>query len=46
MNILKECGEHGFHDFQFGFIGNRGTAMAAALTDDIIDYCMDNKSPV
>jgi hypothetical protein len=46
IHILRECGEHEFHDLQFGFVGNRGTAMAAALTQDILDYCMNNKCPV
>jgi hypothetical protein len=31
---------------QFGFVGSRGTAMAAALTHDVLDYCVSNGSPV
>ena len=46
IHILKQCGEHEFHDLQFGFISSRGTSMAAALTHDVIDYCNHNKSPV
>ena len=46
IHILQESGEHEFHDLQFGFIGNRGTSMAAALTHDVLDYCTANKSPV
>ena len=46
IHILRECGEHEFHDLQFGFVSNRGTSMAAALTHDILDYCVSNKSPV
>jgi hypothetical protein len=46
IHILRECGEHEFHDLQFGFVGNRGTAMAVALTHDILDCCVNNKSPV
>ena len=44
--ILDACGEHEFHDLQFGFVESRGTAMAAALTHDVIDYCTSNNSPV
>ncbi len=46
IHILNVCGEHEFHDLQFGFVASRGTAMAAALTHDIIDYCVSNGSPV
>jgi hypothetical protein len=46
IQLLKECGEHEFHDLQFGFVSSRGTAMAAALTHDVIDYCVTNGSPV
>ena len=46
IHILAMCGEHEFHDLQFGFIASRSTTMAAALTHDIIDYCVANGSPV
>ena len=46
MHILQESDEHEFHDLQFGFIGNRGTSMAAALTHDVLDYYKSNGSPV
>ena len=46
VHILEACDEHEFHDLQFGFVGSWSTAMAAALTHDIIDYCISNGSPV
>ena len=46
IHILQMCGEHEFHDLQFGFISNRNTAMAAALTSDVIDHCVSNGSAV
>ena len=46
IHMLDECGEHEFHDLQFGFINTRGTAMAAAMTYDLIDFCVNSKSPV
>ena len=27
---------------QFGFVESRGTAMAAALTHDVLDHCLNN----
>ena len=36
IHILQKCGEHEFHDFQFGFVPNRSTTMAAALTHDVL----------
>ncbi len=44
--ILEECGEHTFHDLQFGFIENRSTNMAVALTHDVINYCVKRGSTV
>ena len=46
VHILEQCGEHEFHDMQFGFVESRGTAMAAALTHDVLDHCLSNGSPV
>jgi hypothetical protein len=46
IHLLSMCGEHEFHDLQFGFVGSRGTSMAVAMTHDIIDYCVSNGSPV
>ena len=46
VHILDACDEHEFHDLQFGFISSRGTSMAGALTHDVIDYCINNDSPV
>ena len=44
IQLFKECGEHEFQDLQFGFVSSRGTAMAAALTHDVIDHCVSNGS--
>ena len=44
--ILDHCSGHEFSDLQFGFVSNRGTTMAAALTHDVIDYMNSNGSPV
>ena len=44
--ILEECGDHTFHDLQFGFIENRGTSMAVALSHDITDYFTKRGSTV
>ena len=46
IHILKECNDHEFDDLQFGFVQNRGTAMAAALTHDVIEYMKSRGSPV
>ena len=46
IHILEACDEHEFHDLQFGFVGSRSTSMAAALTHDVIDYCVSMGSPV
>ena len=46
MIILKDCEGHIFHDLQFGFIPDRGTTMAAALTHDVINYMTRRGSPV
>ena len=46
VQILEQCGEHEFHDIQFGFVESRGTAMAAILTHDVRDNCVNNGSPV
>ncbi len=46
IHILEQCGEHEFHDLQFGFVPNRSTTMAAALTHDVFDYCVSRGSPV
>ena len=46
IHLLAMCGEHEFHDLQFGFVESRGTSMAAAMTNDVIDYCLNNGSPV
>ena len=46
VHILHECGEHEFHDLQFGFIESRGTAMAATLAHDSIDHCKHSGSHV
>ena len=46
IHILSMCGEHEFHDLQFGFVGSRGTSMAVSLTHDVIDYCVSRGSAV
>ena len=46
IHILSMCGEHEFHDLQFGFVSSRGTSMAVSLTCDVIDYCVSKGSPV
>jgi len=46
IHILQQCGEHEFHDLQFGFVPSRSTTMAAALTHDVFDYCIHKGSPV
>ena len=44
--ILKDCEGHRFHDLQFGFVPNRGTTMAAALTHDVLNHMTSRGSPV
>ena len=44
--ILEESGEHTFSDLQFGFIGGRGTDMAAALAHDVTHYSTKRGSAV
>ena len=44
--MLEQCNEHEFHDLQFGFVPNRSTTMAAALTYDVFNYCVSRGSPV
>jgi hypothetical protein len=46
IHLLSMCGEHEFHDLQFGFIGSRGTSMAVAMTTGVIDHCVSKGSPV
>jgi hypothetical protein len=46
MYIPKEFGEHEFHDLQFGLVGNKGTLVAAALINNIIDNCVNTRFPV
>ena len=46
IHMLDICGEHEFHDLQFGFVSSRGTSMAVSLTSDVIDYCVSKGSPV
>ena len=46
VHILEQCGEHEFHDLQFGFVECRGTNMVVALTHDVVDYCISNGSAV
>ena len=46
IHILDQCGDHKFNDLQFGFVQREGTAMAAALTHDVIEYMNSRGSPV
>ena len=44
--ILDACSSHQFEDLQFGFVANRGTTMATALTHDVIEYMNSKGSTV
>jgi hypothetical protein len=46
LYILEQCDEHSFSDLQFGFIGGRGTCMAASLAEDVTNHCVNRSSPV
>ena len=44
--MLEQCNEHEFHDLHLGFVPNRSTTMATALTYDVFNYCVNKRSPV
>ena len=45
LYTLEECSDHQFSPFQFGFISNRSTQMAASLAHDILEYGKSQGSP-
>ena len=39
--ILDQCTDNQFSHYQFGFLPQRSTAMAASLVHDVIEFCKD-----
>jgi hypothetical protein len=44
--LILTLSPHQFHGLQFGFVEERGTDMAVALTHDVITLCRYEESPV
>ena len=46
MGFLESCSNVKFDPLQFGFVNGRGTAMAAATVNNVMDYCVNKGSTV
>ena len=46
LYIIDECHNHSFSQCQYGFIGDRGTAMASVMAHDVSQECVSKGSTV